>query len=52
MGTIASGALELSNVDLAREFVDMITTQRGFSANGKVITTTDSMLAEVIMLKR
>lgn len=52
MGTISSGALELSNVDLAREFVDMITTQRGFSANGKVITTTDSMLAEVIMLKR
>ncbi|AGW12049.1 flagellar hook protein FlgE [Megalodesulfovibrio gigas] len=52
MGSISSGSLELSNVDLAEEFVDMITTQRGFSANGKVITTTDSMLAEVIMLKR
>ncbi|GAB7079827.1 flagellar hook protein FlgE [Megalodesulfovibrio paquesii] len=52
MGTISSGSLELSNVDLAKEFVDMITTQRGFSANGKVITTTDSMLGEVIMLKR
>ncbi|TVM19793.1 flagellar biosynthesis protein FlgE [Oceanidesulfovibrio indonesiensis] len=52
LGTIASNSLEQSNVDLAREFVDMIATQRGFSANGKVITTTDQMLAEVIMLKR
>lgn len=51
-GSIASSSLEQSNVDLAREFVDMIATQRGFSANGKVITTTDQMLAEVIMLKR
>ncbi|THB67941.1 MAG: flagellar hook protein FlgE [Desulfovibrio sp.] len=51
-GSISSNSLEQSNVDLAREFVQMITTQRGFSANGKVITTTDQMLAEVIMLKR
>ncbi len=52
LGSITSNALEQSNVDLAREFVQMITTQRGFSANGKVITTTDQMLSEVIMLKR
>ncbi len=52
LGSIASNSLEQSNVDLAREFVQMITTQRGFSANGKVITTTDQMLSEVIMLKR
>jgi flagellar hook protein FlgE len=52
LGKITSNALEQSNVDLAREFVQMITTQRGFSANGKVITTTDQMLSEVIMLKR
>ncbi|QJT08847.1 flagellar hook protein FlgE [Oceanidesulfovibrio marinus] len=52
LGTISSNSLEQSNVDLAREFVDMIATQRGFSANGKVITTTDQMLSEVIMLKR
>lgn len=52
LGSIHANALEQSNVDLAREFVQMITTQRGFSANGKVITTTDQMLSEVIMLKR
>lgn len=52
LGSIQSNALEQSNVDLAREFVQMITTQRGFSANGKIITTTDQMLSEVIMLKR
>jgi len=52
LGAVNSNSLEMSNVDLAREFVDMITTQRGFSANGKVITTTDQMLSEVIMLKR
>lgn len=52
LGSIISNSLEQSNVDLAREFVQMITTQRGFSANGKVITTTDQMLSEIIMLKR
>ena len=52
VGKIFTNALELSNVDLAQEFVKMITTQRGFSANSKTITTTDEMLAEVINLKR
>ena len=52
VGTIFTNSLELSNVDLAQEFVKMITTQRGFSANSKTITTTDEMLAEVISLKR
>ena len=52
LGSISSNSLEQSNVDLAREFVNMITTQRGFSANGKVITTTDQMLSEVVQLKR
>ncbi len=52
VGNIFTNALELSNVDLAQEFVKMITTQRGFSANSKTITTTDEMLAEVISLKR
>ncbi len=51
-GSISSNSLEQSNVDLAKEFVTMITTQRGFQANSKVITTTDTMLAEVIALKR
>ena len=52
VGSIFTNALELSNVDMAQEFVKMITTQRGFSANSKTITTTDEMLAEVINLKR
>ena len=52
VGNIFTNSLELSNVDLASEFVKMITTQRGFSANSKTITTTDEMLAEVINLKR
>ncbi|SFC43266.1 flagellar hook protein FlgE [Butyrivibrio sp. YAB3001] len=43
-GTISSGVLEGSNVDLAKEFTDMITTQRGFQANSKVITTSDEIL--------
>ncbi len=52
VGNIFTNALEQSNVDLAQEFVKMIITQRGFSANSKTITTTDEMLAEVINLKR
>lgn len=52
LGTIASNALELSNVDLATEFVTMISTQKGFQANSKTITTTDTMLDEVIRMKR
>ncbi|CCH49820.1 flagellar hook protein FlgE [Pseudodesulfovibrio piezophilus] len=51
-GTIDGNALEMSNVDMATEFVRMITTQRGFQANTKMITTTDSMLGEVIAMKR
>ncbi len=52
LGSVASNSLEQSNVDMATEFVKMITTQRGFQANSKVITTTDSMLGELIQLKR
>ena len=52
LGSIAPNALEQSNVDLANEFVKMITTQRGFQANSKVITVTDQMLAELINIKR
>jgi len=51
-GDIASGALENSNVDLSTEFVNMITTQRGFQANSRVITTSDEMLQELMSLKR
>jgi flagellar hook protein FlgE len=51
-GTISGNSLEMSNVDMATEFVKMITTQRGFQANTKVITTTDSLLGEVIAMKR
>jgi flagellar hook protein FlgE len=51
-GEISSGALELSNVDLAREFVKMITAQRGFQASSRVITTSDEVLTDVINLKR
>lgn len=51
-GDIASGALENSNVDLSTAFVNMITTQRGFQANSKVITTSDEMLQELMTLKR
>jgi len=51
-GTIASSTLEQSNVDMGSEFVQMITAQRGFQANTKVITTADSMLGEIIAMKR
>lgn len=51
-GSIAASALENSNVDLAREFVNMITTQRGFQANSRVITTSDELLQELMNLKR
>ena len=42
----------MSNVDLAQEFTDMITTQRGYQANSRVITTSDTMLEELLSLKR
>jgi flagellar hook protein FlgE len=50
--TLNPGALEMSNVDLSKEFTTMITTQRGFQANSRVITTTDQMLEELVNLKR
>jgi flagellar hook protein FlgE len=49
--TITSGALEISNVDLAQEFTNMIIAQRGFQANAKVITTSDAMLQELVNLR-
>ena len=49
---LAAGALEMSNVDLAQEFTSMITAQRGFQSNARVITTSDEMLQEVVSLKR
>ncbi len=49
---LSSGQLEMSNVDIAAQFVDMITTQRGFQANSKTITTSDEMLQELVNLKR
>jgi flagellar hook protein FlgE len=52
VGTITSNTLEMSNVDLANEFVELITTQRAFQANSKVITTSDEVLAELINIKR
>ena len=52
LGTINGNSLETSNVDMANEMVEMIQTQRGFQANSKVITTADTMLSEVIQLKR
>ncbi len=52
LGALAPGALEMSNVDLSQEFTDMITTQRGFQANSRIITTTDEMLQELVNLKR
>lgn len=52
LGKVVSYNIEQSNVDLATEFVQMITTQRGFQSNSKVITTTDTMLETVIQMKR
>jgi len=51
-GTVSSGGLEMSNVDLASEFTDMIVTQRGFQANSRIITVSDTMLEELVNLKR
>jgi flagellar hook protein FlgE len=52
LGSIAPNALEQSNVDLGVEFVKLITVQRGFQANSKIITTTDEMLNDLINIKR
>lgn len=51
-GKLIAGALEMSNVDLAEQFTDMIITQRGFQANSKTIQTSDQMLQELLTLKR
>ncbi|MGF2615654.1 flagellar hook protein FlgE [Rossellomorea aquimaris] len=51
-GTIASGSLEMSNVDLSEEFTEMISAQRGFQANTRIITTSDEILQELVNLKR
>jgi flagellar hook protein FlgE len=51
-GTAIGGTLEMSNVDLAAEFTDMITAQRGFQANSRVISTADEMLTDLVNLKR
>lgn len=51
-GELAAGSLEASNVDLSQEFADMITTQRGFQACSRLITVSDTMLEELINLKR
>lgn len=51
-GSISSGALESSAVDISQEFTSMITAQRGFQANARIITTSDTMLEELVNLKR
>ncbi len=51
-GYISTGVLEMSNVDLSAEFTEMITTQRGFQANSRIITVSDTLLEELVNLKR
>ena len=51
-GSMQSGVLEMSNVDLSSEFTEMITTQRGFQANSRIITVSDTLLEELVNLKR
>ena len=51
-GTLTPGSLEMANIDLADQFSKMIITQRGFQANSKIITTSDTMLEELVNLKR
>jgi flagellar hook protein FlgE len=52
LGLISSGALEMSNVDLAQEFTNLVIAQRGFQANSRIITTSDEILQELVNLKR
>jgi len=52
LGSLNSGTLEMSNVDISNEFAEMISTQRGFQANSRIITTSDEMLQELVNLKR
>ncbi len=51
-GYMTTGVLEMSNVDLSAEFTDMMTTQRGFQANSRIITVSDTLLEELVNLKR
>jgi flagellar hook protein FlgE len=51
-GTVSTGFLEQSNVDISNEFTDLIVTQRGFQANTKIVTTVDEMLQDLINMKR
>jgi flagellar hook protein FlgE len=51
-GLISSGTLEMSNVDLASEFTNLIVAQRGFQANSRVVTASDELLADIVNLKR
>ena len=51
-GTLKTAVLEMANVDVANEFAEMITTQRGFQANTRIITVTDQMLEELVNMKR
>ncbi|SCX38399.1 flagellar hook protein FlgE [Klenkia marina] len=52
LGTLTSGALEMSNVDLSEEFTGLIIAQRGFQANSRVITASDELLQDLVNLKR
>lgn len=52
LGDLKAGSLEMSNVDISKEFTDMITTQRGFQANTRIVTVSDEMLQELVNLKR
>lgn len=51
-GSMAQGVLEMSNVDLSKEFTEMIVTQRGFQANSRIITVSDTLIEELVNLKR
>jgi flagellar hook protein FlgE len=51
-GTVTVGAVEMSNVDLSKEFTEMIITQRGFQSNSRIITVSDTLLEELVNLKR
>jgi flagellar hook protein FlgE len=52
LGLMTSGLLEMSNVDLAQEFTNLVIAQRGFQANSRIITTSDEILQELVNLKR
>jgi flagellar hook protein FlgE len=49
---LVSGALEMSNVDLAQEFTNLIIAQRGFQANSKIVSVSDELLQDLVNLKR